>query len=329
MIRRGRLFASTLASLIALVATNRPLDAAPDADACLAEARTRAAKAVAGGATRYDARRQLETDVVRCQNPGVGGATAAFVGSVNADLADFAQQFMLGQMDALEYRNARLDRSRKLRELGDDVKLHAALERGDEDGDLIPDDRDRCRATPRATPTDDAGCPVPGTRRAPTGSPTDLRRLMSGLTLLKNEACNGAPEPRTSQPFRYGRSSTNSPIPAGSLKFVVAQVDGMPNGCELFYEFRLLFLDPADSNAPPTKEVSVVFSQNEDINPDAQVATFGFPVGQTLSPGRTAAFDAFKIYQRMKWRVRTAIGGPVTSPWSMAITQQTAVGGIP
>ena len=28
-----------------------------------------------------------------------------------------------------------------------------------------------------------------------------------------------------------------------------------------------------------------------DINADPQVATFGFPVGQVLSPGRTAAFD--------------------------------------
>jgi hypothetical protein len=328
MIRR-LMFASTFAALTALIGLDRPLSAAPDVDACLAGARAKAAQAVAGGATRYDARRQLESDVVRCQIPGVGSATAAFIGTINADLADFAQQFMLGQLDPTEYRNARLDRSRKLREFGDDTKLHAALERGDQDGDLVPDDRDRCRATPRGTPTDDAGCPVAGTRKAPTGSTADLNRLLKGLRLLKNEACNDAPEPRTSQPFRYGRSSTNSPIPAGSLKFVVAQVDGMPGGCELFYEFRLLFLDPADSNAPPTKEVSVVFSQNEDINPDAQIATFGFPVGQTLSPGRTAAFDAFKIYQRMKWRVRTAIGGPVTSPWSMAITQGPAVSGIP
>jgi hypothetical protein len=331
MIRRVTFARSavSLAALTALIGIDRPLAAAPDVDACMAEARTRAANAIAHGATRYDARRQLESDVVLCQNPHVGSATAAFIGTINADLADFAQQFMLGQIDAIEYRNARLDRSRKLRQLSDDVKLHAALERGDQDGDLIPDDRDRCRATPRGTPTDDAGCPVAGTRGGPAGVPADLRRLLKGLTLLKNEACNGAPEPRTSQPFRYGRSSTNSPIPAGSLKLVVAQVDGMPNGCELFYEFRLLFLDPANSTLAPTKEVSVVFSQNEDINPDATIATFGFPVGQTLSPGRTAAFDAFKVYQRMKWRVRTAIGGPVTSPWSMAITQQPMVSGIP
>src|SRR6185436_11340928 len=118
------------------------------ADACTAVARKRAADAIANGATRYDARRQLEIDVVRCQDPALSAATATFIGTVNADLADFAQQFMLGQMDPLEYRNARLDRSRKLNELGDDRKLHVALERGDADGDLIPDDGDRCRATP-------------------------------------------------------------------------------------------------------------------------------------------------------------------------------------
>ena len=317
-------------SIAVLVGSVHPLDAAaPNADACVADARERAAAAIKQGAGPYDARRQLEIDVLRCQDPAMDEATAQFIGTINADLAEFAQQFMLGQIDALAYRNARLDRSRKLRQLGGDRTLHAALRRGDADGDLIPDTRDRCRMTPRGTPTDDAGCPVPGTGRPPAGDGVDLGRLLRRVTLLKNEACDGAPEPRTSRPFKYGRSPTNVPIPAGSLKLVVAQVDGMPAGCELFYEFRLLFLDPVDANAPPTKEVSVVFSASEDINADPQVATFGFPVGQLLSPGRTAAFDAFKIYQRMKWRVRTAIGGPVTSPWSAAMTQRPEVGGIP
>jgi len=316
-------------SIAVLIGSVHPLAAAPNADACIADARKRAAAALEHGAGPYDARRQLEADVLRCQDPAMDEATAQFVGTINADLAEFAQQFMLGQIDALAYRNARLDRSRKLRQFGGDRTLHAALRRGDADGDLVPDTRDRCRMTPRGTPTDDAGCPVPGTSRPPAGEAGDLGRLLRRVTLLKNEACDGAPEPRTSRPFRYGRSPTNVPIPAGSLKFVVAQVDGMPAGCELFYEFRLLFLDPADASAPPTKEVSVVFSESEDINPDSQVATFGFPVGQVLSPGRTAAFDAFKIYQRMKWRVRTAIGGPVTSPWSAPMTQRPETGGIP
>ena len=87
-------------------------------------------------------------------------------------------------------------------ELGGDRTLHAALARGDADGDLIPDNRDRCRMTPRGTPTDDAGCPVPGTRRRPAAAHrSDFAVCSTGLTLLKNEACDDAPEPRTSKPF--------------------------------------------------------------------------------------------------------------------------------
>ena len=71
MIRR-LLFTLTLAVVPALLGVDRPLGAAPDADACMADARTRAAKAVAHGAARYDARRQLEIDVVLCQNPALG-----------------------------------------------------------------------------------------------------------------------------------------------------------------------------------------------------------------------------------------------------------------
>jgi hypothetical protein len=315
---------------LALGALARPALAADDNTKCVALARAKAAKAVAKGVPRYDARRDLEIAVILCDNPAIPKSTAAFLGTINADLAQFAQEFMLGTLDAVAYRNARLDRSRKLRELGGDLGLHKALAKGDLDRDLIPDDRDRCRRTPAGVATDDDGCPIPGDERRPGGGEGQFRRTLSRLRLLKNEACDGAPEPLASQPFRYGRSPTNVPIPAGSFKLVVAQVGGMPTGCEVFYEFRLHFLDPVDSNAPPTQDVSIVFSENEDINGDPQVAIFGLPaVGQQLSPGRTAAFEAFKIYQQVRWRVRTAIGGPVTSPWSAAITQGPAVGGIP
>jgi hypothetical protein len=47
------------------------------------------------------------------------------------------------------------------------------------------------------------------------------------------------------------------------------------------------------------------------------------------SPGRQATLDAFKIYQRMRWRVRAVIGGPIMSPWGPNETQAPAVGGIP
>ena len=304
--------------------------AAQDVDACTADARSRATDAIANGAAPYETRRRLEIDVILCENPGSPEAAAAFAGTINADLADFAHQFLLGRIDQPTYRNARLDRSRKLRELGEDASLHAALADGDEDGDLIPDDRDGCPATPRGTPTDDWGCPAPAEEWQPDHDQYDLSGRIRELTLLKNDSCDGAPEPLASKPFRWGRSSTNAPIPLGSFKLVVAQVNAMPDGCEVFYEFRLHWLDPSNSKAPPTADVSVVFSEREDLDPDPGVATFGFPADQPpASPGRAAAIDAFQIYRQVRWRVRTAIGGPVTSPWSASITQKPASGGIP
>ena len=41
----------------------------------------------------------LEIDAVRCQQPGILPATAAFIGTINADLADFAHKLLLSQMD--------------------------------------------------------------------------------------------------------------------------------------------------------------------------------------------------------------------------------------
>ena len=134
---------------------------------------------------------------------------------------------------------------------------------------------------------------------------------------------------RAQEPDEQGRMDSGPHSGRPGARDETFETRGLPFGCEIFYEFRLLFSEPVDSTKPPTKEVSVVFSQNEDLNADPQVAIFGFPVGETLSPGRTAAFDAFKIYQRMRWRVRTAIGGPVTSPWSPPIIQTATSSGIP
>jgi hypothetical protein len=130
-------------------------------------------------------------------------------------------------------------------------------------------------------------------------------------------------------PVRYGRANANAPLPPGSLMFVVTQVGGMPAGCDVFYEIRMHFMDPVDVNAPETVERNIVFHQAEDLAPDATAAMFGIRMDMAGSPGRQATLDAFKIYQRMRWRVRAVIGGPIMSPWGPNETQAPAVGGIP
>ena len=54
----------------------------------------------------------------------------------------------------------------------------------------------------------------------------------------------------------------------------------------------------------------MVFSQNEDINPDPHVAIFAF----VDSHYRPAAPQLRRVQDHRDEGVRTAIGGPVTSP---------------
>jgi hypothetical protein len=103
----------------------------------------------------------------------------------------------------------------------------------------------------------------------------------------------------------------------------------MPQECELFYEIQFHFIEPVDVQASPSKDVNVVFREGEDLASDLTLAVFGLPVGTPLSPGRTAALDALKIYQRVTWRVRAVNGSAHASPWSPFVTQGPVSGGIP
>jgi hypothetical protein len=312
-----------------VLATAAPLPKPTAVDTCIDQVRDKAFQQVTHGLSPEAGRRLLEIGVVACQHPRMGPNTAAFIGTVNADLARFGHDFLQGKLTGLAYRNARLDRSRKLQAFRDDIAFHKALIQGDADGDLVPDSRDRCPHTPDGTPTDDAGCPVPGTTQPPGGDAGLLRRLLDNGQILHNDACQGAPEPLSPQPFKYGRTNTNNPIPVGSFKLVLAQVGGMPQECELFYEIQFHFIEPVDVQASPSKDVNVVFREGEDLASDLTLAVFGLPVGTPLSPGRTAALDALKIYQRVTWRVRAVNGSAHASPWSPFVTQGPVSGGIP
>ena len=159
------------------------------------------------------------------------------------------------------------------------------------------------------------GVDFEGDRRRPAGNEGELWRALGGLKLLQNQACAQAPQPAVPDPVRYGRANAHAPLPPGSLMFVVTQVGGMPAGCDVFYEIRMHFMEPVDVNAPETVERNVVFHEAEDLAPDATAAMFGIRLDMAGSPGRQATLDAFKIYQRMRWRVRAVIGGPIMSPW--------------
>lgn len=301
-------------------------------DECLAQARARATELYEKQQSQDAARLQLEIDAASCMDPTLSPASAHLVGTVNADLARFARDFVVGSRSLASYRAAREDRERKLAVLLKDAKQREALLRGDADGDLVPDGTDRCPRTPPGAPTDARGCPQPV--RPGQGSEREeraLRATLAGSRTLFNKSCAEAPRLEIPSPLEWGRGSQTKLGQVG-FNLAVAKIGGQPAGCEVFYEIQLRFIDPNPGNPalPPARIVTVVFSGSEDLLNDPVRAVFGIPVGaMALSPARSVAREAFlREYFRASWRVRAVNGANQTSPWSPFVTQGPAAGGV-
>lgn len=320
-------------SPVPCVAQKKPQAGPSQGRRCLAAARRRAAEAYQKGATPEAARRQLEIDAASCLDPNLKGDAAHVVGVVNADRARFAPDLVAGRMTMGVYRAALRDRRDKLAVLLRDPPQQNELVNGDSDGDLVSDRRDRCPKTPYGAPTDARGCPV-YTPPRPEDQRDDrlLRATLGGSQVLYNKSCDGAPKPHVSAPLEWGRGNQTK---IGKLGFniAVAKVGGQPPGCEVFYEIQFRFTERVNNVLPPSKIITVVFSQSEDLLNEPLRAVFPLPVGPepiTLSPARWAAREAMlRQYMRITWRVRAVNGSNLTSEWSPFITQGPASGGVP
>jgi hypothetical protein len=303
----------------------------PAVSTCLAAARAHAAAALEGGAERTAARQQLEIEAARCFDPSLTPAAAHAIGIVNSDRARFSRDFLDGKMTLAAYRAALDDRRSKLARLLAHPPSQDALQKGDADGDLVPDLADRCPKTPDGTPTDERGCP-----RRVTTDPSDtrtegrLRETLAGARFLYNPSCEDAPRPQIPVPLEWGRGEQTKHKTAG-FNLAIAKVSGQPAGCEIFYEIQLRFIDPNPGNPalPPSKIVTMVFSGGEDLLTEPRRAVFGIPMNVTVSPARSEAREAFaREYFRATWRVRAVNGSNRTSPWSPFVTQGPASSGV-
>jgi hypothetical protein len=313
----------------------QPQPAPSSGTRCLTDARDRAIKAFEQGAAREAARRQLETDAASCLDPRLTRDAAHLVGTVNADRARFARDFLAGKLTLTAYRAALQDRADKLARLLADPAQQRELVEGDADGDLVPDRRDACPGTPDGAPTDARGCPIRPPEHPEAGSDELLRATLSGARFLFNKSCDGAPTPLIPSPLAWGRGRQLN-LGTQGFNIAVSKVSGQPAGCELFYEIQFRFFDPAPFGGPgpgpavpPAEWVTVVFSNSEDLQIDPARAIFPLPLGRPLSPGRTKAREAMvRLYLRATWRVRAVNGANVESQWSPFVTQSVALQGV-
>lgn len=301
-------------------------------DQCLAQARTRAADAYQKQQSRDAARRQLEIDAATCVDTTLSVAAANLIGTINAEYARLARDFVDGSLSLAAYRAAREDRRRKLAAMLADPARQQALLDGDMDGDLVPDSRDHCPNTPANTPTDANGCPRrvrPGVNDA--RDERSLRSTLANSRTLFNKSCDNAPRPDIPAPLEWGRGAQTRLGTVG-FNIAVAKISGQPANCEVFYEVQLRFIDPNPGNPslPSAKIITVVFSGSEDLLTDPVRAVFGLPVGTpALTSARDKAQEAFnRQYFRAMWRVRAVNGANRASPWSAFVTQGPAGGGV-
>jgi hypothetical protein len=177
--------------------------------------------------SRFDVMR----DLLRC---GADDATACdidFFSVVNLQRREVANQFFDDEISPAEHRRFSLDRTRKVAKSDDDPSWVVEFcTHGDADGDLVPDPRDRCPATPPLAATDDQGCTDTTLPDAPARD--DVRTLFQNLRFSYAPGCPSDATPRGSRIVSACEDA------AHTLHIVVEPEDSMPADCPVWYIVR-------------------------------------------------------------------------------------------
>src|SRR5262245_36168469 len=141
-------------------------------------------------------------------------ARSPYLTQIDDDLRVAAQSFAAGTLDGRTYLALARDRAAKAQRYRDDEDWRRAADRGDRDGDSVPDAYDRCES-PRGAPTDEHGCPRAAVACAPdrpecgpdAGSDRRARQVLDDVKFLFSSKCDGSPIPQTPVPLRWGRGA--------------------------------------------------------------------------------------------------------------------------
>ncbi|MCW5812097.1 MAG: hypothetical protein KIT84_13820 [Labilithrix sp.] len=169
-----------------------------------------------------------------CGAAGASTCTNRLIAQANVDYATAATQVVSGQMTPAMYLALSRDRTRKLRAAEKNAREAATLcSSRDEDGDWVPDSRDRCPSTPDLAPTDDVGCPLTAPPPGPSGEA--VRRLLATYNIAVSPSCKGAyvPERIPAGAFYYPSARDRGTyILAGAVR-------NQPAGCPVWYDFEI------------------------------------------------------------------------------------------
>jgi hypothetical protein len=253
----------------------------------------------------------FQAELARCS--GVNGC-AALAGAANADLAWLGRAVLSKSLSPAEYLAGVRDRARKMREARKTPAICEGYTKGDADGDLVPDDRDKCPSK-NLERTDSTGCTDPSPL-PPAPSPEAVEKAANALTIPMSKACEGAPLPDRAGVIKAGVSPDGQ-----SYLFVVEPITNQPTGCQVFYQVDIRMRSKSFFLGLNTNSVyGRVFRAKE-----ALTGALAHPGGMTFELKKTDAavpwsgltFRAVEpgdVGQRY-FRVRTVNGNGVSQGW--------------
>lgn len=278
----------------------------------------------AEGKAKVEIEKLYQRDLAKCS--GVEDGMACIVGTANFDYARLGRKFLSNNLTPSAYLAGVRDRSRKLSKARVDKTWAAACTKGDKDGDLVPDDRDRCPGTEDLVLTDDSGCPV-SVPLPPAPSVSEVQKAKDALKAVISPACQDAPVPTFSEPLQIGLDKTNENI----FLVAVTKVTNQPAECMIFYEVSLLIKNSSFfSGSSKESYAHFVFrpSDNIDISPVAQqrqifrIRKSSFALWNDLV---TIAIEPSDLELR-EVRVRVMNGNGLSSGWSATRSFRMTIG---
>ncbi len=286
------------------------------ANACLDDAQAKAKAWTAAGVAPKEVEVRTQALIVKCLGT-TDSATARFIGAVRVDMFRASRQMVAGSSTPSEFVLRARDRGAKAKLARNTAGYVAAYARGDADGDLVPDDRDRCPGTPDLQPTDPSGCPQQPPRAsrpvAPDGQ--QMQAILRQFNLAVDPRCDGAPMPTTPRPIKTGYWDAAANV-------VVTQVTNQPAGCLVLYEIDARF---ENQNWKTTGQLAPKYPAMA-LRAAEATPMAGLPAGQlrfkVLSSdprdlgNRRIYAGLLGQYELVDWRVRAINGNGQKSSWS-------------
>ncbi len=236
-------------------------------------------------------------------------ARALFLGTINREYARLAFLFIGGQLDSSAYLGIVRDREAK-RRLAREAGYVEEFAAGDEDGDLVPDTRDKCPNTPPNIVTDKYGCPDPRSARPRAPDDREVRRLIARWMIPFDKRCAQTAVPAVPAPLKLGYNN----VDRKTFKLAITPVPRAPAGCPIYYEFGVA-MHTVQFGLTVEEHAGLVFADTDNIEPLAARAVFVIP--ENATGPREVVFEKFKYsLGGAHWRVRAVNGAGVAGAWS-------------